>query len=66
MDSAPKDSIPDSRTFELVLYDFGVRGSRTHLWRAKRAWGQAAEVERLRQGRAVLVIRPGSAKEITR
>ena len=64
MDSAPQESIPDSTTYELVFFDFRVPGTINQLHFARRAWGQAAEVERLCQGRAVLVVRPGGAREL--
>ena len=64
MASASRASIEDSRTYELVFFDFRVSGAINRLYRARRAWGQAAEVKRLCQGRAVLVIRPGGAKDL--
>jgi hypothetical protein len=58
--SSIQDSSPETR----IVFDCRGPGAKYHLHRERRAWGDAATVENLGYGRAVLVVRPGDALEI--
>ena len=49
-----------------IAFDCRGRGAQSRLHRERRAWGSRATVESLGYGRAVLVVRPGGAGELTR
>jgi hypothetical protein len=66
MTTAPHKSIPDSPPEPLIIFDCRGPRPKNRLHRERRAWGSAATVENLGYGRAVLVVRPGSALELTR
>ena len=59
-------SIQDSPPETLIVFDCRGRGAKNRLDRERRSWGAVATVENLGYGRAVLVVRPGGALELTR
>jgi len=59
-------SIQDSPPETLIVFDCRGPGVKNRLHRERRAGGSAATVEVLEYGRAVLVVRPGSALETAR
>ena len=65
--NAPQDefySKPESEVW--IAFDCRGPGAKNRLHRERRAWGSRASVENLWYGRAVLVVRPGGAKELAR
>jgi hypothetical protein len=59
-------SIQDSPPETLIVFDCRGPGAKNRLHRERRAWGANATVENLGHGRAVLVVRLGSARELAR
>jgi hypothetical protein len=58
---------PSNVTEELwIVFDCRGPGAKNRLHRERRAWGAAATLETLGYGRAVLVVRPGGARELAR
>jgi hypothetical protein len=50
--------------YELVLFDFRVRGTGSRMRREAYCWKSRASIERLDRHHAVMTIRPGGAKGI--
>jgi hypothetical protein len=55
---------PTREPYELVLFDFRVRETGSRLRREAYAWKSSTSIERLDRHHAVMIVRPGGAKEI--
>jgi hypothetical protein len=55
---------PDSRPYELVVFDVRVPGTVERLLSERAAWGEDAAIELLDPDHAVLIVRAGSAARI--
>jgi hypothetical protein len=64
MDAPPEEFYSKPETEVWIAFDCRGPGVKNRLHRERRAWGAAATVENLGYGRAVLVVRPGGAKEL--
>ncbi len=67
MNDPAKSLYPSSQTEEIwVLFDCRIPGMRNQLYRERRAWGFRATVENLGNGCAVLLVRPGGTRRLTK
>jgi hypothetical protein len=64
MDAPQEEFYSKPETEVWIAFDCRRRGATSRLRREHRAWGSCATVESLGYERAVLVIRPGGAKEL--
>ena len=66
MDAPQEEFYSKPETEVWIAFDCRGRGAKGRLLRERRAWGACATVENLGYGRAVLVVRPGGARELAR
>jgi hypothetical protein len=62
---APKDEFYSKPEPEVwIAFDCRERGAKNRLHRERRAWGSCATLVNLGYGHALLVVRPGGAREL--
>ncbi|CAA9325705.1 MAG: hypothetical protein AVDCRST_MAG93-5949 [uncultured Chloroflexia bacterium] len=64
MHTPPHRSIQASPPETLAIFDFRVPGTGCRMRREMYAWKHCASIERLDQHHAVLIVRPGGAREL--
>jgi hypothetical protein len=62
MDLAANPLYPNSRPYELIIFDTRIPGASRSYSRLRALWGEDAEVEMLDLDHPVLVVRPGGAR----
>jgi hypothetical protein len=61
---APRSLYADAEPYELVIFDLRVPDAVERYWFERSAWAEAADVEALDEDHPILIIRPGSAREL--
>jgi hypothetical protein len=64
MDAPQQGFYSKPETEVWIAFDCREREAKNRLHRERHAWGACATVESLGYGRAVLVVRPGGAREL--